>query len=283
MFVTGAAAGAPPDPFFNKGQNWGFPPMHPERMREQGYAYWRAVLQTQLRYAGVLRLDHVMGLHRLYFIPSGVAATDGVYVRYHEAELYAVLALESQRHRATIVGEDLGTVPAEVRRAMAAHGVRRMFVVQFEAADHAQRPLGAVAAHAVASLNTHDMPPFRAYWETRDADLRKELGLIDDADVEAARAARRRTAAALSRMLCAHHDLDARAARNALLEYLARSQADIVLVNLEDLWLETEAQNVPGTSTERPNWRRRLRLTLEEMRNDPEVNAVLTAIERARH
>ena len=283
LFVTGAAAGAPPDPFFNKGQNWGFPPMHPQHMREQGYAYWRAVLQTQLRYAGVLRLDHVMGLHRLYFVPQGFEATQGVYVRYPHEELYAVLALESQRHRATIVGEDLGTVPAEIRHAMDAHAVRRMFVVQFEATDDQTQPLAGVAAHSFASLNTHDMPPFRAYWEARDADLRKELGLIDDAGVAAARASRARTAAALSRMLHARGTLDTRAARDALLQFLARSTADIVLVNLEDLWLETEAQNVPGTTSERPNWRRRLKFTLAELRSQPEVNAVLSVIEHARH
>jgi 4-alpha-glucanotransferase len=197
--------------------------------------------------------------------------------------LYAVLALESHRHCATIVGEDLGTVPAEIRHAMDAHAVRRMFVVQFEAADDALRPLGAVANHSIASLNTHDMPPFRAYWEARDADLRKELGLIDDQGVAAARASRTRTTAALSRMMHAHDTLDTRAARAALLRFLARSRADIVLVNLEDLWLETEAQNVPGTTQERPNWRRRLRFTLDELRNQPEVKAVLSAIEHARH
>ena len=201
LFVTGVSAGAPPDPFFTKGQDWGFPPMNPVQLREQRYAYWRNVLQTQLRYAGILRLDHVMSLHRLYMVPRGFEATQGVYVRYPADELYGILTLESARHQAMIVGEDLGTVPAEVRKAMARHGVKRMFVVQFEASDDAARPINEMPATAVASLNTHDMPPFRAYWEGLDADLRAQLGLLDAAGVAAARAERARTARALSRAL----------------------------------------------------------------------------------
>jgi 4-alpha-glucanotransferase len=282
LFVTGASAGAPPDSFFTRGQNWGFPPPHPREMREQRYTYWRKVLQTQLRYAGILRLDHVMALHRLYVIPQGCPATQGVYIRYRADELYAVLTLESLRHQATIVGEDLGTVPAEVRKAMTRHGVKRMFVVQFEATDDEKRPLGRVPGQAVASLNTHDMPPFRAYWEGHDADLRRELELLDDAGVAAVKASRRRTVRGLSRLLGAAAPLAPRSAHDALVQFLARSPADMVLLNLEDLWLESEPQNVPGTSQERPNWRRRLKLTLAELRNDRGVRELLALIEHAR-
>jgi 4-alpha-glucanotransferase len=282
LFVTGASAGAPPDPFFTKGQNWGFPPPHPRAMREQRYSYWRQVLQTQLRYAGILRLDHVMALHRLYIIPQGLPATDGVYIRYRADELYAVLTLESQRHRAAIVGEDLGTVPAEVRNAMTRHGVKRMFVVQFEATEDQLRPIGRIPADAVASLNTHDMPPFRAYWEGHDADLRRELALIDGAGVAAVKESRARIVRGLSRLLGAHAPLNARTAHDALVQFLARSPADMVLLNLEDLWLESEPQNVPGTSQERPNWQRRLKLTLDELRNDPGVRKLLASVEHAR-
>jgi 4-alpha-glucanotransferase len=180
------------------------------------------------------------------------------------------------------VGEDLGTVPAVVIKSLAVHGVKRMFVVQFEASDDARRPLGDVPAGSVASLNTHDMPPFAAYWEGRDADLRKELDLIDETGVAEAHQTRARTAAALSRSLGHSQVLDARAARDALLQLLAGSSADIVLVNLEDLWLETEPQNVPGTSEERPNWRRRLKRTLAELRADPHVRETLAVVQRAR-
>lgn len=283
LFVTGASAGAPPDPLFTRGQSWGFPPMHPVRMREDGYAYWRQVLQTQLRYAGMLRLDHVMALHRLYFVPQGCEATDGVYVRYPADELYAVLAIESVRHEAMIVGEDLGTVPAEVRKAMARRGVKRMFVVQFEAVDDVRNPIGSPPRSAVASLNTHDMPPFRAFWEGLDGALRKELGLIDDAGVAEVQETRQRMARSLSSALGAKSTLDAGAARTAFLRWLAASDADAVLVNLEDLWLETESQNVPGTSQERPNWRRRLKHSIDEIRIHSEVRALLQMVDAARH
>jgi 4-alpha-glucanotransferase len=282
LFVTGASAGAPPDPFFTLGQNWGFPPLNPVRMREERYAYWRKVLQTQLRYAGILRLDHVMALHRLYFVPNGFAATEGVYVRYPAEELYAVLTLESERHRAVIVGEDLGTVPAEVRAAMEEHGVKRMFVVQFEAGDDPRRPLNQIPRQAVASLNTHDMPPFRAYWEALDADLRLELGLLDADGVQAARTQRDATTTALSSLLGSQQRLSASEARNRVLELLARSDADMLLINLEDLWLETDPQNVPGTGQERPNWRRRLEYTLEEIRANASVRELLEQVETAR-
>lgn len=282
IFLTGASAGAPPDPFFTRGQNWGFPPINPVKLREQEYSYWRKVLQTQLRYAGILRLDHVMSLHRLYCVPNGFEATEGVYVRYRADELYAVLTLESVRHEAVIVGEDLGTVPAEVRESMREHGVKRMFVVQFEASDDPKQAISAVPAEAVASLNTHDMPTFRAYWEAHDADLRQELGLLDDEGVAHARETRGRISAAISRYLGESDTLPAASALPVLLKYLAASEADMMLVNLEDLWLEAEPQNVPGTSHERPNWRRRLQFTLEEIRADSNVRALLESIERAR-
>jgi 4-alpha-glucanotransferase len=282
LFITGVSAGAPPDPFFTRGQNWGFPPVNPIRMRERHYAYWRKVLQTQLRYAGILRLDHVMSLHRLYLVPNGFEATEGVYIGYPAEEMYAILALESSRHQAVIVGEDLGTVPPEVRKAMDAHGVKRMFVLQFEAGDNAQEPVGIPPKNAVASLNTHDMPPFSAYWQALDADLRKDLGLLDGDGVSEARVQRKNVTTALSRMLGAKTCLDTAEARTALLDFLAQSDADMLLVNLEDLWLESEPQNTPGTSHERPNWRRRLKYSLDEMRADKSVSELLEMVEAAR-
>lgn len=282
LFVTGASAGAPPDPFFTKGQSWGFPPLNPVRLREQQHAYWRQVLRTQLRYAGILRLDHVMALHRLYFVPHGVAAVDGVYVKYPADELYAVLTIESNRHEAVIVGEDLGTVPDEVREAMAARSVKRMFVVQFEATEDLAQPMREIPKDAVASLNTHDMPTFRAFWEARDAAVRQQLGLLDDAGVADACAARSRATRALSTLFGSNETMAANEARAELLRYLAASPADIVLLNLEDLWLEAEPQNVPGTSQERPNWRRRLKHTISEIREDPQVRELLAMVNAAR-
>jgi 4-alpha-glucanotransferase len=157
-----------------------------------------------------------------------------------------------------------------------------MFVVQFEASDNRDRPLPEVPKSAVATLNTHDMPPFRAYWEGLDADLRHELGLIDERGVAEARVLRARTAAAISRLLGARTPLTPADARRELLRFLAASPADMVLINLEDLWLETEPQNVPGTSQERPNWRRRLKYTLSEIRQNADVRELLAMVEAER-
>ncbi|HEU4522682.1 MAG TPA: 4-alpha-glucanotransferase, partial [Thermoanaerobaculia bacterium] len=157
-FATGATVGSPPDLFFTKGQNWGFPPFDPDAIREQRYDYFRACIRHHVSHAGILRLDHVMGLHRLFWIPEGGEAKDGVYVRYAEEELYAIVVLEARRHDCAIVGEDLGTVPAYVPRMMKRHGLRRMYVVQYEIKPEGEEPAGIPAADSVASINTHDMP-----------------------------------------------------------------------------------------------------------------------------
>ncbi len=286
LFATGVSAGAPPDAFFTKGQSWGFPPMSPTAMRADGYAYMREAVRAHLRYAGALRLDHVMALHRLFWVPNEMEASAGVYVRYHAEELYALLCLESSRHQALIIGEDLGTVPPEVREGMDRHNLARMFVVQFELrADHAE-PLPAPPQHSVVSLNTHDMPSFEGFRRGLDADLRGELGLIERAEIEEIRHHRReliqQVAQQLARAGFLHGRPEPETLRDALLAFLAASDARLLLVNLEDLWREERPQNVPGTSAERPNWRRRTRPTLEEIMNAPDINAVLNRINQIR-
>ncbi|HWO40542.1 MAG TPA: 4-alpha-glucanotransferase, partial [Candidatus Eisenbacteria bacterium] len=134
VFALQASGGAPPDLFFTKGQNWGFPPLQPEALRRQGYRYYIESLRHHLRYSGMLRIDHVIGLHRLYWVPDGCDPADGVFVRYPAEEFYAVLNLESHRHQARIVGENLGTVPAYVNAALAEHNIHGMYVGQFEIA-----------------------------------------------------------------------------------------------------------------------------------------------------
>lgn len=284
-----ASAGAPPDPFFTGGQNWGFRPLHPRRIREDGHRYFRGCIARHLAISGMLRLDHVMWLHRLYWIPAGASATDGVYVRYPAPELYAVLTIESARHDAAIVGEDLGTVPRAVRKGMARHGLHRMYAVQFEASATAERPLQPVVPGAVASLNTHDMPTFAGFWNGDDVRDRVSLGLLDEEGAEAALNARRRLRRALTEFLIEESEssripaeLGAEEARDALLEYLARSDAGVVLASLEDLWLAREPHNVPGTWRERPNWRRRSPYTLGEIDELPGIRRTLDRIRNAR-
>ncbi|MGZ4136305.1 MAG: 4-alpha-glucanotransferase [Actinomycetota bacterium] len=296
-FAVESSAGAPPDLFFSAGQDWGFPPLHPERIREDGYAYPRAAIANLMRYASALRIDHVMGLHRLFWIPRGVEPRHGAYVTYRAEEWYALLSIEAHRAGAAIVGEDLGTVPGYVRRAMRRHRFHTSYVIQFEA-DPSARPDGTSGADpkrllhdpppgSAASLGTHDLPPWAAFWTAEDIELFGELGLLDPGDAGHRREERERIREAIveglrARGLLTGRRPDAAAVLEAALRFLGRSEAALVIVALEDLWLEERPQNVPGTASERPNWRGRLRLTLDELAADERVNRLIDAIAAGR-
>ena len=287
VFALDASGGAPPDAFFTKGQNWGFPPLHPDGLQRQGYRYYIHCLRNHLRYAGMLRIDHVMGLHRFYWIPQGFEATDGVYVRYPAAEFYAILSLESHRHQAQIVGENLGTVPPYVNSALAKHKVHGMEVSQFCVTADPANALPEVPHGAVASLNTHDTATFTGFWQEGDIDERLALGLIPEAEVASHRDERARQREALiaylkSRGWLNDETTDCAAVLRAWLFQLASGDAHLLLVNLEDLWLEPLPQNVPGTWQERPNWRRKARFSLEEIRQMHSVTETLKTIDEIR-
>ena len=287
LFALKASGGAPPDSVFTKGQNWGFAPFHPQKCRLQSYRYTQNYLRHHLRHAGMLRIDHVMGLHRLYWIPQGLPASHGAYVTYPAEELYAILSIESHRHRALIVGENLGTVPPEVNDSLARHRIREMFVSQYEVRPYPKTAFRTVPSQSVASLNTHDMPPFRAFWDGLDVQDRKDLGLLKSADVVREQRLRDRMRRAL-RILLQQEGLirdnpaSAEAILKASLAHLSASPAELVLVNLEDLWQEVRSQNVPGTTHERINWRRKARLSIEQLRENPIVRDILRAVDAAR-
>jgi len=267
-FASGVSVGAPPDLFFTKGQNWGFAPLDPDAIRARHHDYFRKCIRHQLEYASILRIDHVMGLHRLFWIPSGGEPADGVYVRYPEEELYAVLAIESARAKSVIVGEDLGTVPRYVPRMMQRHGIRRMSVVQYDLApDRVAEP----PRESIASINTHDMPTFAGFWNGDDVDDRVEQGLLDERGAAEERDRRAKMRAALTAFLKARGLLPEGAGGpatvlEAVLRFLASSDAELLLVNLEDLWLEREPVNRPGVPER--SWRRRMRVPLEQLRSD---------------
>ncbi|MEM9463176.1 MAG: 1,4-alpha-glucan branching protein GlgB [Myxococcota bacterium] len=286
LYMRTLSTGAPPDTLFAGGQNWAFPPLHPERLREQGYDHLIAILRNHFRYAGVMRIDHVMGLHRLYVIPQGASATEGIYIRYRPQELYAIIAIESHRARCLVVGEDLGTVPDAVREAMTRHRVHNIHVVQYVAQTDTEPTLPEAPPGAVAGINTHDMPPFAAYWTGADIDDRVDLGWTDAEQQQHEHEQRARLRAALRRFLgrrtALAPDADASATLRASLTHLGRSEARLVLASLEDLWGETQPQNVPGTYLERPNWRRRAALSLEQLTADPRVEHTLTLLHHAR-
>jgi 4-alpha-glucanotransferase len=287
LFVQEISAGAPPDVVFTRGQVWDFPPLHPDKIREQGYRYTIAYLRHNLKHAGILRIDHIMGLHRLFCIPNGMEASEGAYIRYRNEELYAILTLESHRNQAVLVGEDLGTVPAYVRTEMARHKLYRMYVVQYELASNEVIKLPPVPKNAVASLNTHDMYPFAAFWQGLDIEERLALGLLDKRGAQLERKARESTKLAIIKLLrnkglLQKQAADVKAILRACLSFLGNSRAGIVLLNLEDLWLETLPQNVPATGDVCPNWSRKMRYGFEAFSQLAEVNKMLYEINSSR-
>jgi 4-alpha-glucanotransferase len=283
IFALGVHGGAPPDAVFTKGQDWGFPPLDPNAMRREGYQYWIDCLRHQMAHAGLLRVDHIMGLHRLFWIPEGFDAREGVYVRYRSEELYAILALESWRNRSMTVGENLGAVPAYVNSAMTKRKVKQMYVLQYElAATSPRRRLRDPSPDEVASLNTHDMPTFCAFLKGLDIQDRLESDLLSEAKAAAERKKRdlqrKELIKTLRRKRClGSASPGARTLMKASLEFLSGSRSPIAFVNLEDLWLETQPQNTPAAS-DRPNWRRKLRHAREVLSRFPEVIRILGGV-----
>jgi 4-alpha-glucanotransferase len=287
IFAGEVSAGAPPDTVFTSGQDWEFPPLHPEKIREHGYQYVIDYLRHHLRQADILRIDHAMGLHRLFWIPKGLEASQGVYVRYPTQELYAILALESHRHKTVIVGENLGTVPPEVKPAMNRHGFHSLYVLPYELALNRRTALKSIPGRSVASLNTHDMPPFAAFWEGLDIKQRLRLGLLDKAEAQKEGQERRAIKKELFTFLVERGwikpaEVNTYSALKACLTLLSTSQARVVLVNLEDLWLETRPQNIPATRGKNPNWRSKAKYSLETLCQMPQVVDTLKIVDQLR-
>ncbi|MFI5035654.1 MAG: 1,4-alpha-glucan branching protein GlgB [Acidimicrobiales bacterium] len=262
QFVAAASIGAPPDALSVRGQNWGSPAPHPDNARASAHRMFREALRFHMRVAGVVRLDHIMGLQRLFWVPAGTSPADGVYVRMPLEELLAVVAIEAQRHGVDVVGEDLGTVQADLRRAMERDGLRRTYVAQFEIADGELNP---VPAGSVASFATHDTATFAGWWSGSDISERVQLGLWDAAAALGAREARDAERRHLADALGCREDAEPAGVLAAVHRHLADSDAGLVMVPLDDALGETSRINVPGTVLERRNWSRRSSLSLEEL------------------
>ncbi|MGE3773243.1 MAG: malto-oligosyltrehalose synthase [Gammaproteobacteria bacterium] len=296
-FALDASVGAPPDDFSLDGQDWGLPPMIPARLRASGYAPFIALLRRCMRHVGALRIDHVMGLMRLYWIPPGAGARDGTYVHYPLADLLGILALESERHRCMVVGEDLGTVPDEIRAALDAHGVLSYRLLYFErAADGSFRAPSDYPGQALVAAGTHDLPTLAGYWEGRDLALRTALGLFPTDEIRQQQILAR--ADARARLLIRLEDesllppgatADPQtlprmepALSRALHGLLARTPSKLLLVQLEDVPCLREQVNLPGTIDEHPNWRRKLDPPLEHWPGDERFVALCAALRAER-
>lgn len=283
LFALDAAVGAPPDDFNLHGQNWGLPPFIPAALREAAYAPFIATLRAGMRHAGALRIDHVMGLMRLFWVPPGLSAAHGAYVLYPLEDLLGILALESQRNQCVIIGEDLGTVPEAVREAMTRYHILSYRLLYFAKDERGSfLPPQAYPSQTLAALSTHDLPTISGFWLGRDLQERAELGLfptqeLRDNQILGRGQDRARLLFALERTGLLPQDMTTDPASctemtpelsRALHRYVARSPARIMLVQLEDVLGQWRQVNLPGTTQERPNWRLKLEMDLEALFQD---------------
>ncbi len=284
--------GAPPDPLGPNGQIWGLPPFDPNAVRADGYAAPAALFAANVRHAGALRIDHVMGLARQFWIPHGADGSEGAYVAFPLEDLLGVLALESERAGCLIIGEDLGTVPPGLRERMARERLLSYRVLPFEREKSgAFRPPAVYPPVAWGCVATHDLPPLAGWWAGADIDERRRLGLMDAAAEAAARAERSADRAALIAALAEAGLTDSAtdpdgplgdALAAAVHRYIARTPAALAIAQAEDLAGAREAVNLPGTDTERPNWRRRVETPLEQLFDLPRAQAILAAMRAER-
>jgi len=285
LFALDVSVGAPPDDYAPEGQDWGLPPFDPHALRADGYRFFAALLRASFAEAGALRIDHAMGLLRLFWIPRGRPGRDGTYVRYRAEDLFGVLALESRRAGSLVIAEDLGTVPEEFPPLLREWGILSSSVLYFERDGAVPRAPDRISSRALATVETHDLVPLAGFAEGTDLAIRHGVGQLDDvafARAHAERAAEREAWIARLRetgLLPGDTEIDAEAFAVAMHAFLARSPAPLVALSLDDLGGEREPVNVPGVPVElHRSWSRRMRLTLEELFDDPTAQRILGAV-----
>lgn len=285
VLASGVSVGAPPDNFTPRGQDWGLPPWRPDRLATTGYAALRDMLRAVLVHADGLRIDHVAGLWRLWWIPPGDGPDRGTYVHYDANTMLAVLALEAHRAHATVVGEDLGTVEPEVTAALADNGMLGCAVSWFTRDQTApDEPLLAPAnwpPRAAASISTHDLPTASGFLRGEHVRARADLGLLDDPAAEQANADKEQAewVALLQSegLLDTATEPDESAIITAMHRFLAATPSQLKLISPYDVIGEPRQPNLPGTVDEYPNWRLPLPVTLEQLRTDPRVAEITSA------
>lgn len=288
VVVDGFSAGAPPDPWAHLGQNWGFPPLDPRALRRTGYRMFADVLRANMRHTGALRIDHVLGLRRMFFVPNGRPAAEGAYVDYPFEELLTVVILESHRNRCLVVGEDLGTLPPGIQEALQAACLYSYRLLYFERDPEGRfkRP-GDYPAEAVAAVSTHDLPTLAGYWSGSDIGLRGQFGMLATPE-ERTKADEERTGerhglvAAMRQEGLPVDDANEMAPRLELHRYVARTTSRLAVVQIDDAIEEPDQINVPGTHREYPNWRRRYTQTLPEIFADPRAQALFAVMREER-
>ena len=287
--------GSPPDMFNANGQEWGVAPMRPEVMREEAYASYRRILAANMKRAGAVRIDHVMSLVRLFCIPRG---EKGAYIRYDVNDLVGIVALESHRNKCLVVGEDLGVVPDFFREILEKSSILSFRVFRYEQThDGRYKPLNVYPETALVAAGTHDMPTLAGYWAGSDIDTAQQIGLMDEEKGALARDLRRKERFAVVEALAqtGRWFIDPRAfdeeiegrkqpARltEVLYSYLATAPCRLLLVQLEDVLEQKEQMNMPGTSSEYPNWRCKLPKTVAELYDCEEMKRLCSVIREIR-
>jgi glycogen debranching enzyme GlgX len=280
-FVATVSLGAPPDPFARQGQVWNLPALSPLELVARGLAPLQAVLAANMRHAAALRIDHILGFARQFWVPRGAEGSQGAYVRFPMPVLIALAALESHRHQCLVVGEDLGTIPDGLREALNAANILSYKVLWFEREGAGFKPPGAYPSHALACLASHDLPTFVGWRRGRDISMDRELGFIGVAEAEKRAKQRADEIAALDRMTGNRSAADEEASIAAH-GFVASAPSAIMLIQADDLAGETEPLNVPGTDAERPNWRRRIGLAIEELAARPLTLDVVNRVREER-
>jgi 4-alpha-glucanotransferase len=273
--LADVSVGAPPDEFNPTGQDWGLAPFNPQALPADDFAVMRRLMAATMRHCGAIRLDHVLGLKRLFMIPRGLGGAGGTYVRMPFEQLLRVITEESNRFRTIVIGEDLGTVPEHFRETLAGWGLWGCRVMLFER-DHEGRflPPERYPAEALATFNTHDMPSFRGWMEGHDLRVKRAIG-FDPGESDAARAhARDALRAALAQWAPSYAPDDIA----AVAAFLGATPSRLVVIALDDIIGVREQINIPGTVTQYPNWRRTLPVPVEELEAHDGMRRVADAL-----
>ncbi|MEO8079908.1 MAG: malto-oligosyltrehalose synthase, partial [Caldimonas sp.] len=286
LFALGASVGAPPDEFNPNGQGWGLPPLRPDALRAQGYRFFIETLRSAMRDAGAVRIDHVMGLMRLFWIPPDKAARDGAYVHYALDEMLAIVALESERNRCMVIGEDLGTVADEMRAALARRDILSYRLLYFERGEGGEfKAPDTYPRDALVAVSTHDLATLAGWWHGRDLRLRLDLGLFPSREIYERQVIDRAQERVRLLLALQHAGLlppgstvdrsGTQAFTPALVEaihaFVASAPSRVMIVQLEDALGVAEQANMPGTTHEHANWQRKLPQSLEQIATNERV------------
>lgn len=274
IFFKQVSVGAPPEPVFALGQDWGFPAFHPINMIKDKYKYFRESLQNHLKFSNILRLDHIMGLHRIYSVPKGYGGSNGAYLKFPKDHLFAIVITEAYKAGVDLIGENLGTVPLQVDETINKRKLNGMWVLQCETWQEPKVALEKIIANQLVCVNTHDMPMLKSFIDGTDLILVNSLKILSDHYKEVFTVDRKKQ----MEIWGGHNE-------NFVLDQIsniAKSPAKYFVVNLEDIWSEEEPQNIPGTWKEYPNWRKKFSLNIHEMINHPKLNKAFEILNKER-